>query len=102
MTPTSTVHGTRTSERRSSSHETTDDVDLHDLVDTDRPCPNLDCLAPPNEYCRRPDGHLRRLPCIARMKRDNDTNTRIANELTTEPETRALRYDKSSGVRRFD
>ena len=29
-------------------------------------CPN--CGAPPNEWCTRADGHVRRIPCIARIR----------------------------------
>ena len=32
----------------------------------DRECPN--CLAPPNQWCRRPDGQVRSVPCIRRMR----------------------------------
>lgn len=32
------------------------------------PCPN--CGAQPHEYCKRPDGQPRRMPCLARMNRE--------------------------------
>lgn len=37
-------------------------------------CPN--CRAEANDYCRRPDGHIRAIPCLARMsKRDLSPET---------------------------
>lgn len=32
----------------------------------DRACPN--CHAAPNDWCTRPDGEIRSVPCIARMR----------------------------------
>jgi hypothetical protein len=32
-------------------------------------CPN--CAAPPGDWCQRPDGHHRRIPCLKRMHRPN-------------------------------
>ncbi|MBV5244335.1 hypothetical protein KUF57_12400 [Mycolicibacterium sp. PAM1] len=42
-------------------------------------CPNLDCLAPPNEYCRHPNGFIKHIPCIARMTRADPLDTQLAN-----------------------
>ncbi|MDO3636010.1 zinc finger domain-containing protein [Mycolicibacterium arseniciresistens] len=32
----------------------------------ERQCPN--CGAEPNDYCRRPDGEIRSVPCILRVR----------------------------------
>lgn len=37
----------------------------------DSQCPN--CHAAPSDYCRRPDGHVRAIPCIARMREGTST-----------------------------
>lgn len=34
-------------------------------ADLTRPCPN--CSAKPDVWCARPDGRVRRTPCLARM-----------------------------------
>jgi hypothetical protein len=38
-------------------------------------CPN--CGAAPGDWCRRPDGHHRRIPCLLRMARPNPERSEI-------------------------
>lgn len=50
-------------------------------------CPN--CHMPPNEYCRRPDGHLRRTPCIARIPHDAHPYAELITEIDRTGRARA-------------
>lgn len=47
----------------------------------ERQCPN--CRAEPNEYCRRPDGYVRRIPCIARIPHVDPAVQPIDDHLNT-------------------
>lgn len=40
--------------------------DLYADAAMDRQCPN--CRVGPNEYCKRPDGQIRAVPCIIRIR----------------------------------
>lgn len=50
-------------------------VDAH----MDRQCPN--CHAPAHEYCRRPDGPARRIPCIKRMNRPGNAVQGVVEQI---------------------
>jgi hypothetical protein len=49
-------------------------------------CPN--CEAPPGDWCQRPDGHHRRVPCLKRIPR--------RPQIDAEPRTRPGRCDDTA------
>lgn len=57
-------------------------------------CPN--CHARPNVWCTRPDGHVRRVPCIARVVTPSEADEELRHGVTQFrlPDTRPT--DKTS------
>lgn len=55
-------------------------------------CPN--CYADAGQHCKRPDGYIRRIPCVKRIKVTDDATKRVIHIDFTEPRHQTQRHEQ--------